>query len=321
MALILVLVACAEEPCGPGTVCTVVGTGLIGFTGEGRAAVESALYLPSALALDPDGRPCVVDYNNMRVRCLDAGRLVTVAGNGDHGFSVPGAPALESPIENPIDAVWSPEGRLTVLATHESRVFHLDDDGLVERIAGTGDEGYSGDGGPALDAIFNQPCGIAWASDGALWIADTLNEAVRRVDEDGVVSTVLAELPGVMRVRASTDGAVLVADAFGGRVLRLAPDGAVTVLAEGLDTPWSAREDGDGVLVSEAGGNRVVRVVNGAVEVLGGTGEGGFAGDGGPAMDALFHWPADALRLPNGAVLVADMQNARVRVIQAVEGE
>jgi hypothetical protein len=317
VALSLLLLACFSEPCGPGTVCTVMGTGLAGFTGEGDAAPMSALYLPSAVALDPDGRPCVVDYNNMRVRCLDAGRLLTVAGNGEHGWSVPGANALETPLENPIDAMWSPEGRLTVLATHESRVIQLNEDGVVEVIAGTGAESYSGDGGPALSATFAQPCGMTWADDGALWIADTQNGAVRRVDEDGIVETVLSGLDGVVRVRPSAEGAVLVADTWGGRVLRLFPDGRQAVLAEGLAYPWSAREDGEGVLVAESGGDRVLRFVDGEVTVIGGTGERGFSGDGGPAVDARFNWPADVLRLEDGSLLVADMQNARVRVIHA----
>lgn len=317
MALsLLLLLACEVDPCGTGTVCTVAGTGLSGFNGEGHAATASALYLPSALLPDAEGRACVVDYNNMRVRCLDAGRLVTVVGNGEHGWSIPGASALTTPLENPIDATLSPEGRLTVLATHESRVIQLDEEGLVEVIAGSGEEGYSGDGGPALEAAFGQPGGIAWATDGALWVADTLNGAVRRVGTDGFVETVLGGLAGVMRVRPSTEGAVLVSDSLGGRVLRLAADGTVETLAEGLDIPWSAREDGTGILVAESGGNRLLRVEGGEVEVLAGTGEGGFSGDGGPAEEATFQWPADMLRLDDGSILVADMQNARVRVLR-----
>ncbi len=316
MALSLLLLGCEADPCGVGTVCTVAGNGLSGFTGEGEPATTSALYLPSAVVLDPDGRACFVDYNNMRVRCLDAGRLVTVAGNGEHGWSIPGASALTTPLENPIDAAYSPEGRLTILATHESRVIQIDDDGLVVVIAGSGEEGYTGDGGPALQAAFGQPAGIAWASDGALWIADTLNGAVRRVGTDGIVETVLAGLDGVMRVRASSAGAVLVTDSLGGRVLRVDPDGNSETLAEGLDIPWSAREDGSGILVAESGGNRLLRVEDGEVEVFAGTGEGGFAGDGGPPEAAEFNWPADALRLDDGAILVADMQNARVRVVR-----
>ncbi len=316
MALSLLLLGCVLDPCGPGTVCTVIGTGLSAFAGEGEPAAASPLYLPTALLVDPEGRACVVDYNNMRVRCIDAGQLVTLAGNGEHGWSVPGAGALETPLENPIDAAWSPEGRLTILPIHESRVIGLDADGRVELIAGTGDEGHSGDGGPALEATFDQPSGLAWATDDALWIADTRNGAVRRVDAAGRVETVLGGLDGVMRVRASTAGAVLVTDTLGGRVLRLQADGTTETLAEDLDLPWSAREDDGGVLVAESGGNRVLRVEDGEVEVLAGTGEAGFGGDAGPPEAASFHWPADILRLADGAILVADMQNARVRIVR-----
>ncbi len=261
MALALILLGCAESLCGPGDICTVAGAGVAGFNGEGLPAPESWLYLPSALAENPAGEPCIVDFNNHRLRCLRAGRLVTVAGSGAHEYSVVGANLLESPLENPIDAGWTDEGRLTLLPVHESRLIAADADGNVTLIAGTGDEGYTGDGGLATEATFAQPCGFALTDDGAVWIADTLNGAVRRVDEAGIVTTVLADLPGVQRVRPGLDDHVLVADSFGGRVLDLAADGTTVVLGEGYVYPWSARLGWDGAIyVASSGENRVYRL-------------------------------------------------------------
>ncbi len=318
MALVfaLLLAACAEPPCGPGVACTVAGAGVSGFNGEGLPAPEAWLYLPSGLALDPDGAPCVVDFNNMRVRCLADGRLVTRAGSGVHEYSTPGAPWLQSPLENPMDATWAPDGRLTVLPVHEHRVLVDDGAGRVEVYAGTGEQGYSGDGGPAVQATFSEPCGMAWAADESLWIADTLNGAVRRVDADGIVTTVVADVPGVQRVRPGAGDEVLVVDAFGGRVLAAWPDGGTEVLAEGLEYPWSAVYGPDGALVvAEGGASRVVRIDGAAVEPVFGTGEVGDDGDGGPATAARLSWPADLLFLPDGTLLVADMQAGRVRAV------
>lgn len=318
MALVLaLLVGCAAPRCGVGEVCTVAGTGQSGWNGEGLAAVDSWLYLPTGLARAPDGRVCVVDFNNLRVRCLEAGRLVTVAGNGAHEYSVPGAPLRESPLENPMDAEWSADGRLTILAVHESRVIQADEAGRVTVIAGTGEEGYAGDGGPALEADFAQPCGFTWAADGSLWIADTLNGAVRRVGPDGVVQTVLGGLDGVQRVRPGEGDEVLVTDTFGGRVLAVGPEGEMRVLGEGLSYPWSARLGPDGaVYVAASGTHQVVRLVDGAAEVLVGTGTPGDGGDDGPALEAELSWPADVLVTDDGLLWVADMQNGKVRTVQ-----
>lgn len=318
MAVVLAfLLGCADDPCGVGVVCTVAGAGQLGWNGEGLSALDSWLYLPTGLALDPGGRPCVVDFNNMRVRCLDAGRLVTVAGSGAHEYSVPGATLTESPLENPMDAAWSPDGRLTILAVHESRIIREDEAGRVEVIAGTGEEGYGGDGGPAIEADFAQPCGFAWAGDGSLWIADTLNGAVRRVDTDGVVHTVLGELSGVQRVRPGEGDEVLVTDTLGGRVLAVDPAGSARTIVEGLSYPWSARLGPDGaVYVAASGTHQIVRVADGAAEVIVGTGVPGSHGDGGPALDAELSWPADVLVTDDGLLLIADMQNAKVRSVQ-----
>ena len=316
MAIALVLLVACAPPCGVGEICTLAGAEVAGFNGEGLPAPESWLYLPSALTLNPAGAPCIVDFNNHRLRCLDAGTLVTVAGNGEHGYSVPGANLLETPLENPIDAVWDAEGRLLLLPTHESRVIANDAEGNVVVIAGTGDEGYTGDGGPATEATFAQPGGLAVADDGALWVADTLNAAVRRVGLDGVVTTVLADIPGVQRVRPGVDGHVLVADAFAGRVLDLAPDGTTTLLGDGYLYPWSARLGHDGAIyVASSGDHQIFRLVDGEDELIAGSGEAGFSGDGGPAVEASLSWPSDTLLLDDGTLLIADMQGGRVRSI------
>ncbi|MFN7146005.1 MAG: hypothetical protein ACK4YP_19670, partial [Myxococcota bacterium] len=179
--LVLLFAACAggppeKEGCPeePGTVCRVAGTGDLGFNGEGLPALESWLYFPSAVRAHPDGRLVVVDFNNMRVRALDPdGTLVTLVGNGDHAWSSPGAPALETALENPIDAVFAPDGTAYILPLHEARVLHLGADGIVTPCAGSGEVGYAGDGGDALTAAMSEASGLAVDEAGTLYIADT----------------------------------------------------------------------------------------------------------------------------------------------------
>lgn len=312
-ALALSLGCAPVDRCDPGNICTVVGTGDLGFNGEGLPPAESWLYLPTAVLLDPDGNLVVVDYNNMRVRGVRDGRLATLVGNGEHQFSEPGAAALDTPLENPVDAAYGPDGLLYVLPAHESRLIRIDVSGAVEVVAGTGVEGYAGDGGLAVDAEFFQPQGFCLDGAGAVWIADTQNGAVRRVAPDGTVNTVLDGLGGPQRTRCG-DGRVLVTDTFGGRIIQIEEESLqYHVVADGFTYPWSAVPHEGGALVADSGAHRVVYVdAAGDQRLVAGTGEPGPLGDGGPAVDAQLDWPADVL-VAGDDLYVADMQNARVR--------
>ncbi len=293
-----------------------MGTGDVGFNGDGLAPAESWLYLPTAVLLGPAGELTVVDYNNMRVRAVSERRLVTLVGNGEHNFSVAGAAALESPLENPVDAAYGPDGLLYVLPAHESRLVRLDASGRVEVFVGTGVEGYGGDGGPAIDATFYQPQGFCFDGTGAVWIADTLNGAIRRVDAAGIVRTVLDGLGGPQRVRCG-EGRVLATDTFAGRVIAFGEDTLeASTVAGGFTYPWSAVPHDGGVVVADSGANQVVWVDGaGRPSVVAGTGQPGPLGDGGAATDAELDWPAD-VRVVGDDLYLADMQNARVRVVR-----
>ncbi len=269
----------------------------------------SWLYLPSAVLLDPDGRLVIVDYNNMRVRRLDDGLLTTLVGSGGHEFSTPGADALATDLENPVDAAYGPDGLLYVLPAHESRLIQVDTSGLIQVVVGTGEEGYTGDGGPALEATLDQAQGFCFDSTGAIWIADTLNGAIRRV-VDGTIETVLEGLGGPQRVRCG-HGRVLATDTFSGRIIEFSEESLeFAVIAEGLSYPWSAVPTADGWIAASSGSHEILDQDG----VLAGTSEGGSSGDGGPALDAQLSWPADILPV-DGGFYVADMQNARVRFV------
>lgn len=288
----------------------MAGTGDLGFNGEGLPAPLSWLYLPSAVLLDPERRLVIVDYNNMRVRHLDDARLVTIVGNGGHEYSTPGAEALATDLENPVDAAYGPDGLLHVLPAHESRLIQVDTSGLIQVVVGTGEEGYTGDGGPALGATLYQAQGFCFDSTGAIWIADTLNGAIRRV-ADGTIDTVLAGLGGPQRVRCG-HGRVLATDTFSGRIIEFSEESLeFEVIAEGLSYPWSAVPTAEGWIAASSGSHEILDQDG----VLAGSGEAGFSGDGDPALDAQLSWPADVFPVDDG-FYVADMQNARVRFVR-----
>lgn len=267
------LFAC-KDPCPPGHACVVAGDGRAAYDGDGLLAVESALYLPSGVLRWPDGRLAIVDYNNYRIRAIDAdGVLDTVAGSGEHDYATPGAGLLDSAFENPIAAVIGPDGLVYLAAQHEGRIHRLND-GVVEVVAGTGVLAFGGDGGDALAADLWDPVGLAF--DGAdLYVSDDFTHRVRRV-RDGVIDTVvgLDDLDAPMGL------------AVAGRSLYIADSGHHRVLAYDLD--------------------------GGGLTVVAGTGEGGYAGDGGPASAAALRSPR-AVAAADGTLFIADSGNHVVR--------
>lgn len=332
---------CPEEP---GTVCRVAGTGELGFNGDGLAADASWLYFPTVVREHPDGRLAFVDFNNMRVRALqDDGTLVTLAGNGEHAWSVPGVDARQSPLENPIDAVWGPDGVGYLLPLHEARVLRWDPDGTLSLFAGTGELGYGGDGGDATLATFSEAAGLAVGHDGAVYVADTQNNVIR-VIRDGLVDTLAgapepgfvdgldARFSGPQRL-AVTDDTLYVADANNHaiRAIDLVARAVRTVAGTGvagfddgpvatatLRYPYGLDVDGDGALFVADGGNNAIRLLrDGVLTTVAGTGEEGLSGDDGPAIGATFAFPTHVL-VSSGNVYVADTKNGVLRVILSV---
>lgn len=328
----------------PGAICTVAGQGgKLGLNGDGLPPLDTWLYFPSALELAPDGALVVDDFNNMRIRALRDGLLTTIVGDGVHGWATPDAPALESSLENPVDVAFGPDGTLYVAELHTSRVLSVGDDGLIRVFAGTGDEGFAGDGALATSALLSSAAGVAVGPDGRVFISDTNNHCVRVVEADGTIHSLGGDgLPGpdvgaTGRLhhpqRLAVDGdRLLVADADNHQVRAIdvttraitvvAGDGTVGSGGDGgpataaqLNQPYGVTVADDGTLyVADFGDNRV-RVIapDGTIDTLAGNGTAAFSGDGGPARDAALNGPADVLLGPDGALFIADMLNGVVR--------
>ncbi len=177
-----------------GIVSTVAGTGVPGFSGDGGPAARAQLRQPHSIAFDREGRLLICDIGNHRVRRLDLkiGRIDTYAGTGEREPTPDDAALAGTPLNGPRTMVLDPEGNLYLALREGNAILRIDTRGRIHHLAGTGEKGYSGDGGPARAAKLSGPKGLAYAPDGSLWVADTENHAIRRIDlKTGVITTQL----------------------------------------------------------------------------------------------------------------------------------
>ncbi len=175
-------------------ISTVAGTGKPGFEGDGGPGTKALLRQPHSIAFDGAGGLLICDIGNLRIRRLDmeTGIIETWAGTGEKKPTPDGAPISGTPLNGPRAITAGRDGQLYLVLREGNAVFRLDTAaGRIFHVAGTGETGYTGDGGPAKSARLAGPKGIAWAPDGSLYLADTENHAIRRIDlKSGILTTV-----------------------------------------------------------------------------------------------------------------------------------
>jgi DNA-binding beta-propeller fold protein YncE len=176
-----------------GTITTVAGTGAAGFSGDGGPATKAAVDDPAGLAVGANGSLFLADSNNHRVRRVDTkGVITTVAGTGDVGDSGDGGLAMQAQMKDPEALLLTPAGDLLVPDPEADCIRRIRRDGRIFAFAGTSAPGDTGDGGPATMATFQaagSPFALALAPDGAVYVADSGNRAIRIVAADGMIST------------------------------------------------------------------------------------------------------------------------------------
>ena len=177
-----------------GLISTLAGTGVAGFSGDGGPASRAQLRQPHSIAMGPDGRLLICDVGNHRIRAVDlsSGLIETIGGTGERLPTPDGARLKGTPLHGPRTMVMGRDGTLYLALREGNAVCQVArETDTIHHLAGTGEDGYSGDGGPARLARLAGPKGLA-LSGRALYLADTENHAIRRIDlESGIITTVL----------------------------------------------------------------------------------------------------------------------------------
>ena len=300
IALLAVTLALAPDP----TISTFAGTGVKGFAGDSSPASRARLDQPFDVALDRAGNVYFSDTFNHRIRRVDAecGVITTVAGNGDRGYRGDGGPAVDANLNEPYGIELDADGNLYVVDRLNSCVRMVDaKTGVISRVAGTGGKlGFTGDGGPATQALLREPNGLCLDGKGKLYIADVADQRVRVVNlTTGTIDT----LAGNGKKLTGGDGGPLKDATFAGpRAVAVGPDGLLHVV--------------------EREGNCVRRVdlAKQTIERFAGTGKKGYTGDGGPATDATFDGPKEIDVDRHGNVFVVDTENEVIRRIDSKTG-
>lgn len=289
---------------GTERISTFVGTGELGYAGDGGPASEARLNMPFDVAYDSAGNLFLSDTFNHCIRRVDheTGRISTVAGSGKKGFGGDGGPATEAMLDEPYGIVLDSRGNLYFADRLNRRIRRVDaTTGLISTIAGNGSDAFSGDGGPARDAGLVEPNGVEIDEKrGRLLIADVADHRIRSVElATGTIETFAGTGKGTF---AGDGGPAGSASIFGARAVALAPDGNVYIL--------------------ERQGNRlrVVDPVTGVIKTVAGTGKKGYSGDGGPALAATFDGPKELVVAPDGRVLIVDTENQAIRSFDPVAG-
>jgi uncharacterized protein (TIGR03437 family) len=273
----------ATSTAGGYALVTLAGNGTPGFNGEIILPRDAQLNGPVGVAADDAGNWYVADTANNRVRKVQpGGNLFTIAGNGNASYYGDGGQGTKASVNQPEGVAADALGNVYIADTLDNAIRKVTPDGVITTLAGTGTPGYSGDGGPANAARLTLPRGVAVDSAGNVYVADSGNNQVRRIDARGTITTV------------DTGGS--------------------------LSDPRGVAVDRAGNLYIADTGNRVVRRVSpGAlVTTIAGNGTCCYSGDGGLALDAQLNQPWGVAADANGNVYVADPANNAVRMLAPV---
>ncbi len=321
---------------------------------DGGAALNAPLALPWSITLDGNNL-LIADTEHFRIRRIDStGKISTVAGNGKVGFSGDGGPATAAALSFPYGVGADAQHNILIADTYNHRVRRVNiQNGIIGTVAGNGNDGFSGDGGPALSASMNSPAAVVADSQGNLYISDYGNDRIRRVASNGTISTIAGNGrsgysgdggPALSASLSSPLGLFLdaqrgflyVADSNNAVVRRInLGTGIITTVAgtgsccysgdEGpanqadLTTPTSVWLDAAGRLFIADPGAEVIRMVDatGVITTVAGTGDDGYSGDGGLAVLALLNTPTGVAVDSSGNLYIADTDNSRIRRVSA----
>lgn len=341
----------SEPACEPteGTICTIVGNGEHGYSGEGGPALEARMSMPMDTLAAPDGDVFVIDWNNHRIRRLSPdGILHFVVGNGELGGSLEDPP--DSALNHPTDLLLDATGtRLYVAAWHNSKVLRLNPEtGDILDTCGDGRRAYFGDDGPALTSSLDLPASIALSPTGDLAIMDQANQVIRFLDANGNIGLLAGQCvidkpverggpgPCAQPVKCPApsgkwtcgDPATTCGEpcwpGYNGDDIPVAQMRMAQEYGQSADPGGKLLYDPQGNLYFADVSNHMIRMIDtdGMVRRIAGVppapGEqarGGYSGDGGPAVEAKLNHPVDLALADDGTLFFSDVFNHCIRAI------
>jgi len=306
-----------------------------GFSGDGGNALSTLFLFLQGLAFDATGNLLIADSGNNRIRRIDPSQTVnTIAG----GYVGDGKPAKSASLTVPLGGgqmAFDGAGNFYFADTNNNRIRKASATGIITTVAGTGITGYSGDGGPATAATLNAPMSAVPDGIGNLFIADTNNSSIRKVDATGTITTLsLGIFVSPHGLALDGLGNLYVADWSGNVIWKVPPAGPPIIVAGVL---YHYGYNGDGIPATQAwvllptaitldhAGNlyiadwlnqRIRKVnSNGIITTVAGNGTQGFGGDGGPGTSAMLSLPLGMAADAKGNLYIADWSNFRVRIV------
>ena len=312
-----------------------------GFNVEGGPANQAWLSRPGGVAVDSGDNLYIADTENHRIRKVDStGTITTIAGTGESWFGGDGGPAVQARLDSPLGVAVDSGGNIYIADTRNNRIRKVDSTGTITTIAGTGDNvyGFDGDGGPAVQARLYRPGGVAVDSTGNLYIADTRNNRIRKVDSTGTITTIAgtgdnvygfdgdggpavqARLYRPGGVAVDSGGNIFIADTGNHRIRKVDSAGVITTIDwKRLETPLGVAVDSGGnIYIGNTDNHRIRKVDSaGTITTIAGTGESGDGGDGGPAIQATLYYPRGVAVDSTGNLYIADTRNNRIRKVDS----
>lgn len=294
----ILAIASYHSPIVAGEINTVAGTGKEPANGKQGKATEINVGQPFGVEIGADNALYITEVGNHRVLKLDrtSGEITTVAGSGKKGYAGDGGPATEALLNEPYEVRFDSQGNMYFVEMMNHVIRRVDaKTGVITTIAGTGTLGYAGDGGPATAAQFNRPHSIAIdTADRYLYVADIGNHRIRRID---LQSGTIDSIAGSSAKKLPEEGKL----ALGNPVL-----GPRALFLEG-ERLWVALREGHSIWYIDLASGKWHRVA--------GTGQKGYSGDGGAALEATFDGPKGIAIGPQGNVFVVDTENHAIRKI------
>ncbi len=288
--------------------------------------------------MDGSGNLYIADQNNQRIQKVAAdGTVTTVAGTGQRGFSGDGGAATAAQLNFPYDVAVDGSGNLYIVDRDNQRIRKVAAaDGTITTVAGTGQQGFSGDGGAATAARLNFPNDVAVDGSGNFYIGDLTNLGIRKVDADGNISTVGGGRWGtIYGLAVDGSGNLYMANRNEHRIRKVATDGTTTTVAgtgergfygDGgrataaeLSLPDGVAADGSGNLyIADTRHYRIHKIdAAGNIATIAGDGTNRFGGDGGSAVEAQLDFPWSTAADGSGNLYIADTFNHRIRKVDA----